>query len=203
MADGLQIIRHRVNRILDIDALDPAWGAEIDLRSDPCSPGSIRLCHEPYSEGDELDAWLGRFVARGIRGPIILNTKEDGLEARALELLARHGVEDFFFLDTAAPTLVAWTLFKDEVRFAVRASAYEPVEGLAAFVGHARWAWVDCFGGVPPEASLLQALAPNFKLCLVSPELQGRPLDSIEAFRSLLPYIDALCTKAPERWTGC
>ena len=80
------------------------------------------------------------------------------------------------------------------------------METALRLAGKVRWVWVDCFTRFPlsgKETALLRDA--GFKLCLVSPELQGRTGDGeITRMRSLLAAesieIDAVCTKTPERW---
>jgi hypothetical protein len=195
-------LRHRVNRIADLDGLDPSWGAEIDLRSDPCRPGAIHLSHDPWTSGDDFAAWAVRAVARGLAGPVLLNTKEDGLEARALEIAAAAGLRDVCFLDTALPTLVQWTLVCGDPRFAVRLSVHEPLAALAPFRGRAAWAWVDCFDAQPLSAAVVAAARADFRVCLVSPELQGGGVGDLDRFAALWPLADAVCTKDPAAWVA-
>jgi hypothetical protein len=193
-------VRHRVNTVAELEALpDRSWGAEIDLRSDVSRPGAIHLAHDPWKAGDSFADWLAAYARLGFRGPVIVNTKEDGLEERALELLAAHNITSFFFLDTALPTLVRWT-GKGEKRFAVRVSSREPVEAALQFAGKAEWAWVDCFGAEPFPVQAVQPLVGRFRLCLVSPELQGAPLESRVRFQELAARMDAICTKDPKGW---
>src|SRR5262245_1101996 len=102
----VSIISHRVNAIESLRALDPSFGAEIDLRSCVQEPGRIHLSHDPWALGDDWGSWLQVFAERKIHGTLIVNTKEDGLEESVMADLARLGVTNFFFLDTAVPTLV-------------------------------------------------------------------------------------------------
>ncbi|MBI1860396.1 MAG: hypothetical protein HYR96_05715 [Deltaproteobacteria bacterium] len=195
----MQYIKHRINSAKELPSLNRAWGAEIDLRSDVSRPGEILLSHDPWRWGETLEEWLGVWGELGFGGPLILNTKEDGLEARALELLEARAISHFFFLDTALPTLVRITA-KRERRFAVRLSAFESLESVMRFRGRADWVWVDCFEGVPVEEALVRRIAQHFQVCLVSPELQGRPVDSIAQFQGLAKLAQAICTKNPEAW---
>jgi hypothetical protein len=75
-----------------------------------------------------------------------------------------------------------------------------------ALAGKADWIWVDCFTRFPlsgAQAQLLQSA--GFRLCLVSPELQGRDaVSEIPALQALLHahqiQADAVCTKRPDLW---
>lgn len=201
MSEGRRpvFIRHRVNRIAEIEHGDPRWGLECDLRCGP-RPGTIRLAHDPYEAGDDFAVWLDRAVEVGVTGPIILNTKDDGLEAVARDLMLARGLEDWFFLDTQVPTRVGWTFHRGEDRFAVRLSRFEPAEALEPFRGRCRWVWVDCFGGEPLPVEQVRRAAVGFRVCLVSPELQGAGVEAVGRFTRLLPLADAICTRAPEAW---
>jgi hypothetical protein len=192
--------RHRVNEAAALAELDPAWGVEIDLRSDVSVPGHLHLSHDPWRRGEPFEGWLRAFRARGLRGPAILNTKEDGLEERALELCRQEGVADVLFLDTAPPTLIKRLGRGEGSQSFVRVSRYEPVEAVRPFRGKVRWAWVDCVDGEPMPPAEVARLVADFHVCLVSPELQGGTLDDLARFRELFALAHAVCTKDPDRW---
>lgn len=196
----MMYFQHRMNEAAGLGALDPSWGVEIDLRSNVERPGHIHLSHDPWRLGQPLEDWLAVFRASELRGPVILNTKEDGLEDRALELCRQRGVEDVLFLDTAAPTLVNHVERGLGHLFFVRVSRDEPVEAVQAFRGKVHWAWVDCFNGEPLPPSVVDRLRPDFKVCLVSPELHGRPLDEVRRFGDLFRLAQGVCTKMPGLW---
>lgn len=195
----MKLIQHRINTVQQLNALSPRVnGCEIDLRSHSSNPGKLHLSHDPWVEGVDFEMWLKAYKHKNFSGPLILNTKEDGLEDRALELLAHYQITQFFFLDTALPTLVRWTKQKNEKRFAIRLSDYEPKELAEKFQGLADWIWVDCFDTKPIDAGLLPK--HDFKICLVSPELQGGNVDQISNFKLLAQQSHAVCTKYPDKW---
>ena len=194
----MMIVAHRRNTREQLVQTPRQYGVEIDLRS---RGEDIILQHDPFKDGERLEEWLTAYGHR----LVILNTKEEGLEERLLALMARAGIEEFFFLDQSFPFLVR-TAMSGEARCAIRISEYEPVEAALRLAGKVRWAWIDCFTRFPlsgKEARLLRDA--GFRLCLVSPELQGRAsAEEITRMRSLLAAesidVDAVCTKAPERW---
>ena len=81
-----------------------------------------------------------------------------------------------------------------------RVSEYEPVGTAERFAGLADWIWLDCFDGMAPSPEIVHHLKKSFKVCLVSPELQGYPSDQINQFLPLKSVVDAVCTKVPDRW---
>lgn len=197
MSNSIHQIRHRVNQIDKLKEHDISWGAEVDLRSDVTKPKKIHLSHDAWVKGDDFEQWLDIWVSHKVQGTLILNTKEDGLEEHCLELLSARGITNFFFLDTTIPTLVRLGK-KYRNHFAVRYSSFENLGLAVAMREHATWAWVDCFGREPVTfeevANLKQA---GFKVCLVSPELQGGTVDEKKNFEDLMAMSDAICTKFP------
>ncbi len=192
------IVRHRINTREALETVPPAHGVEIDLRS---TGGQLCLEHDPFVAGEPFAEWLGSYRHR----LLIVNVKEEGLEERALALLAGRGIEEFFFLDQSFPFLVR-TVRAGERRTAVRVSEYESVETALALAGLAGWIWVDSFSRLALEGPQAAALrGAGYRLCFVSPELQGRTAESDTrlmrqtlASRGIEP--DAVCTKRPQLW---
>jgi hypothetical protein len=196
----IEFIKHRVNRIDEVNKIAPDWGVEVDLRSSVDQPGKLHLSHDPWTRGDDFEQWLQVFSLKRNRGTLILNTKEDGLEVRALELIKQYSIDRYFFLDTALPTLVRWAFLESNRHFAIRVSQYEHPDSISVFRGKAEWVWVDCFDGKPIDSGHVKALKNNFRVCLVSPELQAKGPQDLSRFRDMLPFADAICTKDPDSW---
>jgi len=196
-----QIFKHRCNDLSSLQNCKKHWGVEIDLRSHFNTPEDLYLSHDPWMHGESFKVWLAEFVRLGIQGPIILNTKEDGLETQILHLLHEAGISSFIFLDTTLPTLKKWTRDKALHQFFVRWSSIEPLEFALAQKNYCDWAWVDCFDRVPPDSHTLATLNENFKTCLVSPELQGGSDQELQQFIKLFKNkCTGVCTKFPELW---
>ena len=193
----MQIVRHRVNTLTELASLPDGLGAELDLRS---WQGELVLHHEPFAPGDLFSHFVGRWAEGSPRGTLIVNPKEDGLETRAIELLTRGGVEDYFFLDLSLPTTVRLAVREGFSRLAVRFSEYEPAEAALRFAGLAQWVWLDSFEGRPIPLETVRRLGAHVRCCLVSPELEGHPPERIAALRHLAPHVDAVCTKHPSLW---
>ncbi len=86
--------------------------------------------------------------------------------------------------------------------FAVRLSELEPMESVMKFAGHAAWVWLDGFDSFELKDMDYAILKQHFKLCLVSPELEGRDPSEIEAMAQWCKKhpVDAVCTKFPGHW---
>lgn len=195
----MKIVHHRRNTLDLLAETRPEHGVEVDIRS---RGAELIIHHDPYAEGEPFEPWLAAYH----HGLLILNVKEEGLEGRLLELMAGHGLSDFFFLDQSFPFLLR-TVRRGEARCAVRVSEYEAVDTALRLEGQARWIWLDSFtGALPPRADLERLAASSFEICLVSPELQGRePVAEIARLRETLAEagvtLDAVCTKRPELWS--
>ena len=194
----MKIIAHRRNTLALLRDTPREQGVEVDIRS---QGERLVIHHDPFQAGEDFSEWIAGYA----HGTLILNVKEEGLETRLLAGMAEWGIEDFFFLDQSVPFLVK-TARGGERRCAVRVSEYEPVAGVMALAGMVDWVWVDCFTRFPiggAEAATLHGA--GFKLCIVSPELQGRTDPrAITEMRALMAGegIDAaaVCTKTPGLW---
>ena len=194
----MRLIVHRRNSIAELNEIPGEYGVEVDIRSDN---GRLIIHHDPLAFGEDFEAWLKHYH----HSTLILNVKEEGLEARLIELMKQHHITDYFFLDQSFPFLIKWSKL-GERHCAVRVSEFESIETALTLAGKIDWVWVDCFTHFPltgTDAKRLQEA--GFKLCLVSPELQGRPaeveipqLANLLRERSIKP--EAICTKQPELW---
>jgi len=187
-------IAHRINTASQLAEVRPEYGVELDLRD---RGDRLILQHDPFSDGEDFEEYLRHYH----HGLMILNIKSERIEHRVLNLVRAAKVSDYFFLDCSFP-MIRTLLAAGESRIAVRFSEYEPVEMALALAGQVDWVWVDCFTRMPLNEDSYACLKAHFKLCAVSPELQGRPIDTIPEYRSALdPYpMDAVCTKRPDLW---
>jgi hypothetical protein len=190
------LIEHRVNTVAHLRRVPPERGIEVDVRD---YDGELRLAHDPLQGGERLADLLREYR----HALVIFNTKCDGLAGRVTALAEQHGIRDYFFLDLASPTLVQLTQ-GGERRVAVRYSEHEPIEFALAFAGRAEWVWVDCFTRLPLDAATHARLQAHFKICLVSPELQGHPREWIADFRGQLRglALDAVCSDFCDDWAA-
>lgn len=194
----MELIMHRRNKLAELVDTPRGYGVEVDVRS---QGEKLIIHHDPFVQGENFETWLSAYN----HGTLILNVKEEGLEARLVELMVQHGISNYFFLDQSFPFLVKWASL-GETRCAVRVSEYESIETVMALAGKIEWVWVDCFSRFPLDAQGAERLkAGGFRLCLVSPELQGRDA-AIEIpqlariLREVNIRADAVCTKRPDIW---
>ena len=156
------LIAHRRNTPEQLAATPTAMGVEVDIRS---QGERLIIHHDPFAAGGDFETWIAGYR----HGTLILNVKEEGLEEACLDAMARHGIEDFFFLDQSFPFLVK-TARTGETRCAARVSEYEAVETALALAGKIDWIWVDCFTRFPLSPAEGRRLKEaGFRLCLVSP----------------------------------
>lgn len=189
------LIDHRVNTLEELERVPADHGVEIDVRD---YDGELVLAHDPFERGIDLATYLRSYR----HALLIFNVKCDGLEDRISQLAEQHGVGEYFFLDVANPTLVR-LVTHGESAVAVRYSEHEPIEFALAFAGRARWVWVDCFSHLPLDGDSYRRLREHFRICVVSPELQGHPRSVIRDYRRQLEDlpVDAVCTDFPGDWS--
>jgi len=194
----MQVILHRINTKELLLQVPENFGVEVDIRS---QGKNLVLHHDPFKGGELFEEWLKLFNHR----TLILNVKEEGLENLTLDLMKKYQIKDFFFLDQSFPFLRK-TAILGENRCAVRLSEYENIETVLSLSGMVKWVWIDCFTHFPiNKAQTEKLIDAGFKLCFVSPELQGRLEHShVTKFRNELEILDikgdAVCTKYANLW---
>lgn len=205
----MQFISHRINSALKLPEINPACGAEIDIRY---HEDELILHHDPFGHHHHPIETLEHFLSHfQLKGPLILNIKTEGIEEKCIQLMNRYGLTNWFFLDLSPPYFVKYSLIAESGKIpgfgkdnlAVRFSEYEPLEFALSFSGRVGWVWVDCFKRMPLDSTSHQKLSKaGFKICLVSPELHGHSLERIQEFKKQVAglKIDAVCTKRPDLW---
>jgi hypothetical protein len=191
-------IKHRMNTIEELKKTPQELGVEIDIRS---LGSKLILQHEPYIKGQVIEEWLDLYKHK----ILILNVKEEGLEKKLIKLMEEYSISDYFFLDQSFPFLVK-TAKEGERRSAVRVSEYENIQNAMKLSGMIDWVWLDCFSKFPVNNQEVDILRDkgNFKICLVSPELQNKTREDTIIYRKNIKAkgikVDAVCTKYPELW---
>jgi hypothetical protein len=188
------LISHRVNTAAILQTVPVELGVEVDIRD---RGSRLIVQHDPFCDGEDFEEYLESYRLSFI----ILNVKSERIEHRIRPILEKRQIKEYFFLDCSFPMLHALSTLGEQ-NVAVRFSEYEPVEAALRLAGRVNWVWADCFTKQPFDHDSYNALKKHFKLCVVSPELQGRSTSSIPDFAAeLKPFkVDAICTKAPEVW---
>lgn len=188
-----EYIAHRINTIEELAELPTEYGVELDLRDD--LNGRIYISHNPFEAGQDFEAYCKAYK----HGTMILNIKSERIEHEALALMEKYQIQKYFFLDSSFPMIKLLTdMGVKEV--ALRFSELEGLDTIRNMAGRAEWVWVDCFTKVPIDRESYQELkALGYRLCFVSPELEGQEekLSEYKAyFKAQDIVFDAICTKS-------
>ena len=188
----MEYIAHRVNTLDELKKIPSEYGVELDLRDN--LDGKIYIQHNPFEAGENFEEYLQNYH----HGTMILNIKSERIEFRILELLEKYCIKKYFFLDSSFPMIFSLSN-RGEKNIALRVSEWEGMDTPRNMAGKINWIWVDCFSKIPVGPEEVKELKDlGYKLCFVSPELQGREAD-IENYRQYIKekrmYFDAICTK--------
>lgn len=188
----MHFIAHRINQLEALRQVPAQFGCEIDLRD---RGERLILQHDPFKDGEDAEPFFAEY---NNHGTLILNVKSEHIEDTILPLMQKYKIENYFFLDSSLPMIVNLTK-RGEKRIALRYSEFETIETVLNFSGLVEWVWIDCFTRLSLDKKDYQRLKEaNFKLCLVSPELQGRPEDIAPYKKQMADddiVMDAICTK--------
>ena len=192
----MEFIAHRINTIEALSRLDAEYGVELDIRDK--IDGSLFIQHDPFEDGDDFEQYLQAFSDEGHRGTMVLNVKSERIEFKVIELMNKYSIKEYFFLDSSFPMIFSLSN-NGEKSIALRYSEFEGIDTIMNMKGRVNWIWIDCFTRLPLDKKIETKLRSlGYKLCLVSPELQGRPED-IESFNEKIKSerlsFDAICTK--------
>jgi hypothetical protein len=174
----MEYIAHRINTIEELRNIPKEYGVELDLRD---FGDRLILQHDPFTDGEDFEEYLKHYS----HGTMILNIKSERIEERVLELIKKYKIEKYFFLDSSFPMI--YLLSKNgEQNIALRFSEFEGIDTILNMKSKVKWVWVDCFSRLPITKENYQILKDNgFKLCLVSPELQGQN-EKLEEYKQYL-----------------
>lgn len=174
------------------------FGTETDIRD---SMGRLVISHDMPSGSEQgLDSFLALVAnySQELSLPltIALNVKADGMANVLSNHLKRYQALDFFVFDMSVPDMRSY--LSTSLPVFTRMSE---AERIPAFLEQAEGVWLDSFDsewytvGVVEE--LLQA---GKRVCVVSPELHGRPYKQLWSMLSKVSNDDRviLCTDKPE-----
>ena len=193
----MEIIAHRINTINELKNLNSKFGVEVDIRS---NDKNLVIGHDPFSDYIILKDWLYFYN----HGTLILNVKENGLEKELIKTMNDFNKDNFFILDQSFPYIIN-TIKTGEKRCAIRLSEYESINTVLSLKDKLCWVWIDFFTKFPIDFEIYEILKKsNFKLCFVSPELQGHShstcLDLKNYIKANEMSFDAVCTKKMKFW---
>lgn len=188
----MEWICHRINTRKELKTIPVAYGVELDIRDG--LDGRIYLQHDPFETGEDFEEYLKEYR----HGTMIVNVKSERVEWNAIELLKQYGVERYFFLDSSFP-MIKLLADRGERRVALRYSEWEGMDTIRNMAGKVEWIWVDCFTRMPlTKEDYLEMKRLGYRICLVSPELQGEG-EKIEEYRKQIVQmgitLDAVCSK--------
>ena len=130
---------------------------------------------------------------------MILNIKSERIEHEVLTLMEKYQIRDYFFLDSSFPMIKLLTDMGVK-QVALRFSELEGLDTIRNMAGRAQWVWVECFTKIPIDRESFKELkALGYKLCFVSPELEGQEeklAEYKEYIREQGIVFDAVCTKS-------
>ena len=188
----MEFIAHRINSMQELKSIPVEYGVELDLRDD--LTGRIYIQHNPFEPGEDFEEYLTQYN----HGTMILNIKSERIELKILELLIKYNIEKYFFLDSSFP-MIKLLSDQGENKIALRFSEFEGLDTLVAMQGKIQWVWVDCFSRLPLDRDIYKKIKElGYKICIVSPELQGQPEKLVEYKEQLRKeniQPDAICTK--------
>ena len=189
----MEYIAHRINTIAELKKLPEEYGVELDLRDD--LNGRIYISHNPFEAGEDFEAYCKEYR----HGTMILNIKSERIEHEVLTLMEKYQIRDYFFLDSSFPMIKLLTDMGVK-QVALRFSELEGLDTIRNMAGRAQWVWVDCFTKIPIDRETFKELkALGYKLCFVSPELEGQEeklAEYKEYIREQGIVFDAVCTKS-------
>ena len=189
----MEFIAHRINTIAELKKLPEEYGVELDLRDD--LNGRIYISHNPFEAGEDFEAYCKEYR----HGTMILNIKSERIEHEVLTLMEKYQIRNYFFLDSSFPMIKLLTDMGVK-QVALRFSELEGLDTIRNMAGRAQWVWVDCFTKIPIDRESFKELkALGYKLCFVSPELEGQEeklAEYKEYIREQGIVFDAVCTKS-------
>lgn len=175
---GMEILSHRGHwltrdernaRVALARSFEGGFGTETDLRD---LAGRLVVAHDPpMADAPAAEELFTLHARMGPTLPLALNIKADGLQTLVATLLGRFAVRDAFVFDMSIPDTVQW--LKTGIPVFVRQSDLEPEPPLLA---QAAGIWLDGFGSDWWDAGTIRChLDAGRRVCVVSPELHGRP----------------------------
>ena len=164
-------IWHRVNTIEQLKNIDINDGVEIDVRS---NKGVPYLSHFIDEDGILFEDWLKH---HNLKGTMVINVKEEGLEMIILKLLEKYNITNYMFLDEPFWYLLNSSRKQNNKNFAIRVSKFESVETALKSRELSDWVWYDYFDNYINTDDIKKLIDAGFKVIMPSPELVNSNID--------------------------
>ena len=185
-----KFIVHRINKISELNKIKNFYGMEIDVRD---KGNKIILSHDPNSNGEELS----KFIKKIKKQILFINIKSHGLIEKIIPIIKKT---NFFFLDLSFSEINFLIENNMTKKIIIRFSVYESFNLKKKYFQNIKWVWYDLFRNhyiSKKEYSYIKKY--NKKICIVSPELLGKPKKDVKKFIMHLNknkiIVDAVCTK--------
>ena len=151
-------------------ALEAGFGIETDIRD---YKGALVISHNAADEGSPMaEELFAEYRASGCAAALALNVKADGIQPLLMPLLKGYAIEDYFLFDMSVPEMVV-----NEAKDLVYYTRHSDIEHECVLYARAAGVWMDSFYSdtwLTAEA-IQKHLDAGKRVCLVSPELHGRP----------------------------
>lgn len=178
-------------------AMEKGYGFESDVRD---YMGELVISHniadEKCQKAEKVFEWMHGFEDEYT---FAINIKADGLKDLINGMIEKYSIKNYFLFDMSIPQMVEF--HEMGLRFFTRMSEVEPFPNM---YDNAAGVWIDGFWGVEwiTKELLKRHLDAGKELCLVSPDLHGKP--DYKEFWSILKGFELdfgrimLCTDHPD-----
>ena len=181
------VIWHRVNTIERLKDIDINDGVEIDVRS---NKGIPYLSHFIDEDGVDFEEWLKHY---NLKGTLVINVKEEGLEMIILKLLVKYNITNYMFLDEPFWYLLNSSRKLNNKNFAIRVSKFESVETALKSRELSDWVWYDYFDNYINANDIKKLIEAGFKVIMPAPELVNSTVDYYNELVKHNLNIHAIC----------
>lgn len=172
------------------------FGTETDFRD---KNGQLIISHDPPGQtAMSAESFFELYGHYTHELPIAINIKADGLQKLLSAALDKYKVRNYFVFDMSIPDMLGY--LRAGLNVFTRQSEHERTPALYE---QARGVWIDCFESEwADQATIAGHLYAGKQVCVVSPELHGRPHEIFwERLRKMTSMNDSdlmICTDYPD-----